>query len=205
MQFSPPKALRFSVWPTALLGLSLAALVAAPAQADANLVTNPGFETGDFSGYSLSGNSYGIFISSLGAFTHSGQYGVQAGPAGSDGFLTQNLNTVAGQSYNISFFLYNNDQGTNDLSVSFGGIKVLSQTNIPASSFQQYTATGFANGSSTPLVMGFRNDPGFFGLDDISVTQESPVPEASTTASFGVLVALGLGGAVFAAKKRKAA
>ena len=41
---------------------------------------------------------------------------------------------------------------------------------------------------------------------DLEITQvgKSPVPEASTTVSFGVLLALGLGGLIVSAKRRKA-
>ena len=43
------------------------------------------------------------------------------------------------------------------------------------------------------------------GIDDIQIARAAaPVPEASTTASFGLLLVLGLGGLVVAAKRRKA-
>lgn len=47
----------------------------------------------------------------------------------------------------------------------------------------------------------FRNNQGNF--DNLSLTASSPVPEASTTASFGLLLALGLGGIAVAAKRKK--
>jgi len=50
--------------------------------------------------------------------------------------------------------------------------------------------------------------PGFFqdtiGIDDVRLVP-APVPEASTTLSFGLLLALDLGGAVVAAKRKNKA
>ena len=47
--------------------------------------------------------------------------------------------------------------------------------------------------------------PALFGQVSYRDTGNAPVPEASTTVSFGLLLALGLGDAVIAARKKKAA
>lgn len=54
-----------------------------------NLVANCGFETGDFSGWTLSGNTGFTGVSTGYAF--SGNFGAALGPIGSDGFLSQTL------------------------------------------------------------------------------------------------------------------
>ncbi len=54
-----------------------------------NLVANCGFETGDFTGWTQSGNLGFTGVASGVAF--SGTYGAYLGPVGSDGYLTQNL------------------------------------------------------------------------------------------------------------------
>ena len=47
--------------------------------------------------------------------------------------------------------------------------------------------------------------PALFGQVSYRDTGNAPVPEASTTVSFGLLLALGMGGVIVAAKKRRAA
>ncbi|MGI4790237.1 MAG: hypothetical protein ACRYFS_15475 [Janthinobacterium lividum] len=44
-----------------------------------------------------------------------------------------------------------------------------------------------------------------FAIDNLDVSGSAPVPEASTTVSFGLLLALGMSGIVVAARKKKAA
>ena len=192
-----PHAARFAV---ALVGLGLA-LLAAPAAQAQNLVTNPGFETGDYSGYTLTGDSSGSYISSPG---YNSDFSAALTTSTANGFLSQTLNTKVGQTYNISFYLESDGATPNTFSLAFGGTTVSSVTNLSSVLvFNQYTAVATATSNSTPLTFTYRDDPGYFYLDNISVTP-APVPEASTTVSFGVLLALGLGGVVLA-RKRKAA
>ena len=59
------------------------------------------------------------------------------------------------------------------------------------------------------LVLSYPNTASIsdeIGIDNVLIAQAgSPVPEASTTASFGLLLALGLGGLAVASRRRKAA
>lgn len=161
------------------LGLALLAAtgLAAPASAQ-NLVTNPGFETGDFSGWTATRAASGSFLGVGGVhYAASGNYGAYFGAVGAQAdSITQFLPTVAG-----------------DDSASFP--------------YTRYSFTAAATGTSTALSFAGRQVPNFFGLDDISVTDlgAAPVPESSTTVSFGLMLALGLGALVVAAKRRKAA
>ncbi len=69
------------------------------------------------------------------------------------------------------------------------------------------------NDASSALALSFTGQPDeslsneSWGLDNVVVKTNAagPVPEASTTVSFGLLLALGLGGVVVAAKRKKAA
>jgi hypothetical protein len=67
-----------------------------------NLVLNPGFETGNFDDWTRSGN-LGATAVNTGGYAHSGTYGAALGPVGSDGFLTQDITTIPGDLYDISF------------------------------------------------------------------------------------------------------
>ncbi len=194
----------------ALAGITLAALAAAPAQAAGpNLVTNGDFEDGSFFGFTQSGNTTDTSVATTGGggyVPHSGKDFALLGPVGSDGMLSQTITTTLGHQYQVGFFLDNSGLPANDFSASFGGTTGFSQA--PFAQTNGYVNESFtvtATGTSEPLVFSFRDDPNALALDDISVVDVTPpaVPEASTTVSFGLLLALGLGGLV-AAKRKKA-
>ncbi len=160
-----------------------------------NLVNNPGFETGDFTGWALSGNSGFVNVTGNPTYVHTGDFGASFGAVGSQTFLTQTIATNAGSLYDLDFWLHN-DGGTPSLfTVSWNGISLLNQGNGPATVYDEFTFTGLAaTGPSTNLVFGFRQDPAFFGLDDVSVTTERNnnlgiTPEGSSLAmlSMGLL------------------
>ena len=71
-----------------------------------NLIVNCGFETGDFTGWTQSGNTG--FTSVTGSFgriaPNSGNFPACMGPVGSDGLLSQTFGTQAGATYQISFY-----------------------------------------------------------------------------------------------------
>src|SRR3979409_666097 len=85
--------------------LGLAVGISGPAHA-AELVTNGRFEAGDFTGWTLSGNTGFTGVECPGApFAGPGDGNCDAflGPVGSQGTLSQVLNTLPGRFYNINF------------------------------------------------------------------------------------------------------
>jgi hypothetical protein len=142
------------------------------------LVQNGGFETGDFTGWTQSGNTgYTTVSSGSSQFAHSGTYGVRMGPVGSLGYLSQTIPTMAGQNYLLSLWLDSpNTSGTltpNEFSVLWNGGKVFDQLNIGKIGWTNLQFIVTATASSAVLQLGFRDDPYYLGLDDVSVT---PVP-----------------------------
>lgn len=137
---------------------------------------------------------------------------LNAGDAGTTSSVTQNLATTAGQNYTLSFFS-DADFTANELDVTFGST-ALAPIVVPNNGYSgpppgnngnftfysfNVTATGPFTGLifSTPTQIAGPGN-GTLELDDISVVPA--VPEASTTVSFGLLLALG--GLVVAARKR---
>ena len=166
----------------AVLAASTGALgFVAPAQA-VELVQNGGFETGNFSGWTQAGNTSFTGVSTSNA--HSGTYAAFFGQVGSTGSISQLLNTAAGQSYDISFWLMNGSAGKNSFDVSFDGQPAgVSFNNFGSLSYTKFTFSGVASGNGSLLTFDFRQDPSFWYLDDVSVQGVAgPVPEPATWA-----------------------
>jgi hypothetical protein len=136
-------------------------------------VVNGGFETGDFTGWTLSGNTSWTIVdngSRSGITPHSGNYLAAMGPAGSLGYISQTLLTIPGTSYLLSFWLDSPDGATpNEALVSWNGNTLADVTNLPAFGWTEFQFVVTATGASAVLQFGFRDDPSNFGLDDISV------------------------------------
>jgi len=170
-----------------------ALLVGASAPARADIVVNGGFETGDFSGWTLNDPSLGTFVSSAfgGYVPNSGQYFAALGASGLLGTVSQDLNTTAGSTYTLDYFLASDGFTPNEFAVAWGGTTLFDQVNIPAQGYVEYTFQVTATGASTNLTFFERDDNGFLSLDDVSATANA-VPEPS---SFTLFV-LGMAGIV---------
>ena len=163
-----------------------------------NLVTNPGFETGNFSGYTL--NEPGGFsnVGSNPAFANSGTFHANLAPAvDATGSLSQVLTTTAGTAYTLSFFLANNNSGAVNFFQAFiNGALVSASTSPPFSNngvYQQLFANFTATGSSTTLDFRYRHDPDFWRLDDVSVTRAAvATPDSGATLWLALPILAGL-------------
>jgi len=186
-----------------LAGAAFAALMAVAGQAMAlgpNILVNGGFETGDFTGWALSGNTGFTFVTGPfdGFSPQAGNYFAALGPVGSDGYLSQTFSDTPGVTYEASFY-FGSDGGTpNDFGVTGpGALSLPTMFDVPATPWTFYYGFFTGSGSDT-ITFNFRNDPGYMALDTVSVN--STVPEASTWAMMLVGFA-GLGFAGFRARR----
>jgi hypothetical protein len=171
-------------------------LLIGSSSATAGLVVNGGFETGDFTGWTISGAGtlnldYGI----TNVDPHSGTYAAWFGDPTGLTFLSQIIPTIPGQEYEASFWAANNNQGypaQNEFQLYWNGTLVLSVTNARDAPWTFLENTFTATGTTTEIEFAFENVPGWFNIDDVNVV---PVPEPGTMifcgAALGVLAMSG--------------
>ena len=179
-------------------GAALIAAGSGPARAD--LVTNGGFETGDFTGWTVAGD--GLTIDNSSGFAVSGTYDASFGSAPGDpnpGILSQVITpTTPGADYTLSFSLLDESGANVDaFTVAFGGFS----TTITGDTTPGWTAESFlvpggdVTNSSTTLSFEGSNVSAAWNLDDVSIDQaaipEPPIGLALLVAScLGVMTRL---------------
>jgi hypothetical protein len=168
---------------------AFAVLLLAGAANASSLLTNGGFETGDFTGWTVS----------PGAFAYVGSPGYMSsneavlGTNGAVDTISQTFATTAGQSYLVSFYLANDDfTKLNSFSALWNGTPALqAASNANAFDYMPFTFTGIGQGSSTTLSFAFQNDAASFHLDDVSASSV-PEPGAMWLLGSGLIGLIGI-------------
>lgn len=202
-------------WAIGAAGLALAVFSGAPAHAtpiscyaiSGNLIANCGFETGDFTDWSV---KYDPAVTAADQETvvtstvtnppntyspHSGTYFALLGAIGGFGHLSQTFTDAGGEPLTVSFWLAS-DGTSNSFSVDFDGTPVSIPglgTNIPEQGYTEYTFVATATGTDT-LTFNERDDTGFLSLDDVSA-----VPEPASAAVLGT----GILGFILARRRKR--
>jgi subtilase family serine protease len=162
------------------------------------MVQDGGFEVGDFAYWNLFGpfatdNNYADDGTYTGLTAFDGTWFAVLGATNALDYLTQTLPTRAGQPYLLSFWLQSADLGggttPNQFLVKWNNTTLVNQVNLGVFDWtsMQYVVTGA--GPSTVLEFGFRDDPGYLALDDVSVMPIA-VPMFQSAAKSGNTVTL---------------
>lgn len=195
-----------------LIGIALI-LASPPACLGTNLVSNGGFESGDFSNWNISG-SYACVGSSVcvgNGFTldedpgpATGGFAVYLGGCdetysgcGGEDDLSQTIATVAGVTYTLDFFLsaptYNGSSTPNTFTVLWSGAIVSTMSDLAGNSYIEYTYALIGSGSDA-LEFDSSDVPSAFVLDDVSVVDISLVDAGvADCPELGSVLLLGVG------------
>jgi hypothetical protein len=163
---------------TRLLPLPLADVSPAIAESRTNLIINPGFETGDFTGWTQSGDTGFTFVNAARPVVHSGGYGALLGPSDL-GMLEQGFAAPPDAVLAIGFWLRNLATATSFFSASLNGAELFSLSDAPGFDYTEYrfVATGSGSGRNT-LTFAARHGLSYFALDTVSVVASPPAPAA---------------------------
>ena len=178
---------------------AVAALFASGTAFANNIVLNGDFAAGT-TNWSINDNVYGypqwgsFYFNGIGNIASTHCYGVECitGTGSALSTLSQDLATVAGDTYTLSFEyspdVGNNGNTGNELKVLFGGTVANDLVALSNDAFVTYTVSGLvADSSSKTLEFLGRGDGLFIALTNLSVVDNgpAPVPEPST---FGFLM-----------------
>ena len=186
-----------------LRSASVLALTAAALAASAqNLVQNGGFETGDFTNYTLTATGNGQGYISNNGVTFPGNYATFINDPVT---LSQTFATSTGQSYRFefdvaytgNFGVTTGTSGPNSFVAQFDGAPRLTVTNAPYFNPDHYVFTVVGTGSDT-INFAVTAGTGYYRLDNVSVTSVNPTPEPSA------LAALSLGAVAFLKRRKRA-
>jgi alpha-tubulin suppressor-like RCC1 family protein len=164
-----------SLWAMGLDSYNGNCFTLTPQQVYPLILMNGNFDSGNFLGWTNSGNFNSCTIDTNALYARLGIYGAELGPNGALGYLAQAVPTTPGGSYLLSFWLDSPDGGNpNEFQVSWNGATLLDLKNIPAIGWTNIQLLLSATETNTVLQFGFRDDATWLGLDDIRVVPAEP-------------------------------
>jgi len=163
----------------ALLAAAVAALaIAAGGAQAANLIVNGSFETGDFTGWTLTGDNE--FTSVYGAFgginPEDGAYQSLWGSVSAESAMSQTFTDVSGDRYLASVWMASQGGAPSNFGVTLDGVTRINVGPVNAQGYKDYTFNFIGTGLDTLLIYD-QNKPDYNLVDNVSVTSTTAVPE----------------------------
>lgn len=170
-----------------LLALSfvLVLVLASPKAAKAaNLVQNPGFETGDLTDWYVTGDGANMHVGM--DDPHSGTYAFDGSPTGAEGYVNQDFSGLGNNQYNLQFYIDQRNTNGNIFQVLWDGQVVYQLNNYANTGYQLVQINGLqAFGGTGTLSFGFiGSDSASWSLDDADLEQAN-TPEPGSLVLFG--------------------
>jgi phospholipase/lecithinase/hemolysin len=183
---------------------AVVALVLTQGVAGAATIVNGGFETGDFFGWTLTGNTGSESVST--SYVYNGTYAAKLGQVGSIGYIAQDISTNPGSTYQVGFWLSNAAGGAGSVTPNLFEMLINNASysttfhDFPvAFPYANFTASFVATTATTNVKFGFREDPSYWYLDEVTIN-DTTVPEPATF----VLIGAGLIGLAVIGRRRRA-
>lgn len=172
--------------------LALGLTAAGQAAARVNLLQNASFETGDFSGWSFSGDPAKAFVTSNPTHVSDGAFGANLGGSGA---LWQTIIVRPGSRYAMAIDLGRTDGALpNSFTVYLNGAKLFSPVDFPGFPLQgRYSFDSVLTEQSTLYRIEWTNAAtGSWKLDSIAVTDvPEPADWTLLVTGFGILGMMG--------------
>jgi len=154
----------------------------------ANVVQNPGFETGDLSDWYLTGDPANMHVGA--DDPHSGTYAFDGSPTGAAGYLNQDFSGLGNNQYNLQFWVDQRNLNGNLFTVTWDGKQVFQLNNYGSTGYQLVQINGLqGSGGSDTLSFGFiGSGQTSWSLDDVDLEQTgTPEPGSLMLLGTGVI------------------